>query len=102
LLTVFSSAIAAVLLDADFSPETARGDNAKKGPRTIQPAYFLKFSIDEGAYWPTSIMYPGIAHVTTLFPAVVVERLSKEHRSLGAPFVVTRLDVSDAQVEKTA
>jgi hypothetical protein len=44
----------------------------------------------------------GIAHVTTPFPAVVVERLSKEHRSLGAPFVVTRLDVSDPQVEKTA
>jgi hypothetical protein len=54
-----SSAVAAVFLDADFSRKTARGDNAKKGPRTIQPAYFLKFSIDDGVYCPTSITYPS-------------------------------------------
>ena len=54
-----SSAIATVLLDVDLSRKTARGDNAKKGPRTIQPAYFLKFSIDDPVYWPTSIMYPS-------------------------------------------
>jgi hypothetical protein len=53
-----SSPVAAVFLDADFSHKTARGDNAKKSPRTIQPAYFLKFSIDDGVYCPTSIMYP--------------------------------------------
>jgi hypothetical protein len=41
-----------------------------------------------------------IAHVTTPFPAMIVERFGEEDRSFGAPLSVTVSDVGDAQVEK--
>jgi hypothetical protein len=40
----------------------------------------------------------GIAHVTAPFPTVIAERLSEEHRSLCAPFLVTLPNVGHAQV----
>jgi hypothetical protein len=42
----------------------------------------------------------GIAHVTTPFPTVIVERFGEEDRSLGAPLFVTGPNVGDAQVEE--
>jgi hypothetical protein len=42
----------------------------------------------------------GIAHVTTPFPAAVVERFAEEERSFGAPLFVTGPDVGDSQVEE--
>jgi len=42
----------------------------------------------------------GIPHVTTPFPAAIVERFGEEERSFGAPLLVTGPDVGDSQVEE--
>jgi hypothetical protein len=42
----------------------------------------------------------GITHVATLFPAVIVQRLSEEESSLVAPLFVAGPDVGDAEVKK--